>query len=62
MTGFKTKSSVYYLDTQNKRISGGIFKEKWYGYTSANIIIGTPAVINLTNGQVIKTSIVEGYI
>ena len=62
MSGFETKSSVYYLDTRNKRISGGIFKDSWYGYTSATVVAGMPAVINLTNGQVIRTSTVVSYL
>lgn len=62
MIGFKTRNSVYYVNTVNRTITGGKLGDKIYSYIQAKIIQGFPAVIQLENGKVITTGTVECYI
>lgn len=62
MVGFRTKNSIYYLDTVNKTITGGIFKNNTVRYTDINCLIGRGAYIRLYDGRVIQTGVVLGYI
>lgn len=58
---FITKSgTMYYLDTVNRRFSGGKFKN-WIPYSNALVIIGSRAKIYACDGRVITTSTVQNY-
>lgn len=59
---FRTKSgSIYVLDTVNKLFYGGKFKNPM-SYVQAQVIIGCKALIQLSDGRLVRTSIVECYL
>ena len=62
MIGFQTKSSTYYVDQYNKTISGGYFGEKKEKFVHMQAMIGNNAHIELADGRVVNTSIVEKYV
>lgn len=62
MVGFRTKTgTIYYVNQMTKQFQGGKFKNP-QTYVSLQAVIGTPAIIQLTDGRVVKTSPVEAYI
>lgn len=59
MVGFLTKSgSEYFVNLQEKSISGGILGEDKAYFDSAQIIAGCPAIICMKDGRRIKTSVI----
>ncbi|WP_071177696.1 hypothetical protein [Butyrivibrio hungatei] len=62
MMGFKTKNSMYYLNSNKKEITGGVLGDGWYPFEDATILIGTSADILLADGRKITTSTVESYL
>lgn len=62
MVGFKTNNSIYLVDSEHKKISGGIFAEKIKNFEKATIIVGFPAEILLTDGNIVRTSTVRNYL
>ncbi len=62
MVGFKTNNSIYLIDSENKKISGGVFKNAIHSFEKAIIIIGLPAEILLSDGRTILTSRVKSYL
>jgi len=62
MVGFRTKNSVYYVNEQNKTITGGIFKDRVLPYTQLIAIIGFKAQITLNDGSYFETSQVKSYL
>ena len=62
MCGFKTRNSVYTLDSVKRQISGGVLGKNSVPYVRAVALIGLPAEIELENGKVIRTSTVQSYI
>ena len=62
MIGFKTGHSIYYVDTINHLITGGIFKDKHYIYVKLSAIIGERGTICLDNGKIINTGVIKEYI
>lgn len=62
MVGFRTVTgSVYYVNQQQRLFYGGKFKNP-QPYVALQAVIGTPAIIQLVDGRVIKTSNVQAYI
>lgn len=62
MFGFKTKNSTYYMNQKDKTISGGFFGEQIVCYKNAQVIVGAPSIIDLENGDVVKTGTVREYL
>lgn len=63
MIGFQTASgSIYYVDSKNKLVCGGVIGNNWIPYTSLSALIGSNATIVLITGRIINTNIVIGYI
>lgn len=57
MAYFQTlDGAVYYIDTVNQTITGGIFGRLLYGYIQLRVIKGRKAMVQLEDGRVIKTS------
>lgn len=59
MTGFKTKNSVYTVDTKRSLITGGVFGTRMIEYATLSVIENCRATVKLKNGQVVTTSRVE---
>ena len=75
ITGFKTKSSTYYLNLQNKSIWGGVLGMQAHYFNSVSrIFIGEPAIIYFDDGcgnilldkygnpQGIRTGVVQSFL
>lgn len=51
MVGFKTKSSVYYVDTVNRTICGGkLGNQKKLYHPQSRMFVGSPAIIYWDDG------------
>ena len=62
MVGFRTKSgTIYYINQQEKLFYGGKFKYPT-PYVEVRAIVGTKALITLTDGRVVQTSEVIAYV
>ena len=61
MVGFRTKNSIYYIDSVSKTCWGGKFKNR-QSYLYVQAIIGEKAIIKLADGRVIQTSKVIDYV
>lgn len=62
MMGFQTKNSTYYVDTFNKTITGGYFRDKVVPYIYVQAVIGDNARIKLVDGNVVKTGTVRNIL
>lgn len=61
MNGFYTKSgTIYYIDSVNKLVWGGKIISPVL-FVTLRAIIGTRGRIQLINGVIVDTNIVEGY-
>lgn len=61
MNGFYTKSgTIYYIDNVNKLVWGGKIISP-VPFVTLRTIIGTRGRIQLINGVIVDTNIVEGY-
>lgn len=55
-----TSSSTYYVDEANKKIWGGALGNEQKAFTSHEpIMVGERAVFKISNGQILRTSIVK---
>lgn len=62
MSGFTTKNSTYYVDSQRKLITGGKLGGAFKVFTDAKIIVGMPAIIIFADGSIMRTGTVLSYI
>ena len=62
MYGFQTKNSTYYMNNQDKTITGGFFGERIVTYKNARVVVGDRAVIELENNDTIVTGTVRNYL
>ena len=62
MVGFITKTgTTYYINQQERLFYGGKFRNP-VPYVNIQAIIGTPAIIYLADGRIVRTSEVKAYI
>ena len=55
-----TKHSRYFVDTQNKTITGGIFQDESYSYENISpVMVGGKAKMELSNRRLVVTSTIE---
>ena len=62
MRGFKTKNSIYYVDTVNCLIWGGKLGNSARRYTVYKMIVGLPGYFEFVGGGSITTGIIQKYI
>lgn len=62
MAGFKTLNSDYYVNTKEKKVSGGKLGSEPKEYIKATVIVGSPALFYFKDGSFMRTSDVCGYI
>lgn len=59
MIGFKTRNSIYEVDTVNQTITGGKLGLVIYPYIQLKVFEGARAQVRLANGKIMTTGIVE---
>lgn len=58
MIGFQTRNSTYYVDTFNKTVTGGYFRDRVVKYDYIQAVIGDTAKIKLLDGNLVRTGTV----
>ena len=62
MTGFRTSSSIYYVDIRNKLIWGGKLGNNPRQYIEGRFVIGTRGYAKFVDGGEIITGVILSYV